>query len=281
MKGESVQQRLMRLAETLKAFDMTEAEWERYHREHPGADRRNHHIIPTPRKWHGHEFKSEAEREKYQKREAIKYFKRMKTKHPHYRPMIPKHEFERLLFNGEYSCISAGPNGEEEQRLNERNPEFFRKRTEELRKDLDRLGVEYTEIVGSYKGGEEISFLVSHSLRSSAESIDKSKGVPTLMVGGNEYSGDRERVIRELNKLGEKYNQDSVGHVKKGNMEWHYTTGENKGKRTPGLKITERGPSYDEDGNVEYFSEAKLRPDEYTKWNCKLDFDNLIDNPYI
>lgn len=43
-------QRLIKVAKQILSFDMTEDEWKRYHKEHPNSERKNHHIIPNPKK---------------------------------------------------------------------------------------------------------------------------------------------------------------------------------------------------------------------------------------
>lgn len=50
MNNLQVASELIRIARSLVAFEMTESEWKRYKKQHPHADRRNHHIIPDKKR---------------------------------------------------------------------------------------------------------------------------------------------------------------------------------------------------------------------------------------
>lgn len=50
MNNLQVASELIRIARSLVAFKMTESEWKRYKKQHPGAERRNHHIIPNKKR---------------------------------------------------------------------------------------------------------------------------------------------------------------------------------------------------------------------------------------
>ena len=266
---------LINAAEDIVSFDMTEREWKEYHKQHPNADKSNHHIIPVPGKeHHKSDHKEYMKREKKAKKE---YFKKMKQEHPNYVPIVPKDKFLDILEKGEYSCISAGINGNDPKDVEnaKNNPDFIKNRTASLRKDLDKLGVKYTEITGSY-GGEEPSFMISHNLNSKTAQKEKDN---TYLVSGNVYS-NTDDIITKINELGTKYNQDSVAHGKDGKMEWHYTTGENAGKRIKGLG-TELLNNADD-----FYSEARIGDGDYTKWACDMspafeDNPKFEDNPYF
>lgn len=268
-------------AKEIESFDMTEREWEEYSKKHPNALRENHNIIPVPGKSH----KNSDDFNEYMQREAkakVEYFKEMKAKHPNYVPIISKEDFSDVISNGEFTCISAGPNTNDPEDVERcKNHEYLRNRHESLRKDLDKLGVKYTEIVGSY-GGEEPSFMITHDLKGK---VSQKKKDNSYLVSGNQYSNE-DGIIEKLNNLGKKYNQDSVAHGKNGIMEWHYTTGENAGKRiVTGIEIQN---SIDDD---DFFSETRISNDCFTKWkattenalddNFDLRKENLINNPYF
>ena len=63
-------------------------------------------------------------------------------------------------------------------------------------------------------------------------------------------------------------------------MEWHYTTGENAGKRVRGLNTTFMK------GAKDFYSEARVGDKDYTMWSCDMspaweDENALVDNPYF
>ena len=157
--NSKIAKRLIKIAEDIVSFEMTDREWKTYSEKHPGAKKENHHIIHVP----GKSFRG-SDSPEYLKREAnakMKYFQKMKQKHPNYKPIISKENLISTLKNGEYSCISAGVNKEDPKDVQKarQNPNFIKERTTALMNDLDKLGVEYTEIVGDYDG-EEPSFLM-------------------------------------------------------------------------------------------------------------------------
>ena len=200
----------------------------------------------------------------------IEYFKKMKSEHPNYIPMIDKNSFMDILLNGQYSCISAGVNGEDEEdvRRAQEDKNFIKHRTEQLRKDLDRLGVKYTEIVGSYFGGEEPSFMISHNLKAKTTQNQEDN---SFFVSG-ETRENNDNIIKELNRLGRKYNQNSVAHGNNGIMEWHFTTGSDAGTKSIG-----QGTNLLDDSSGNY-SEARLDESDFTLWSC--DMDNTFKKGY-
>ena len=198
--------------------------------------------------------------------------------------MSKKETMENIIWNGEYSVISSGVNSKDPIDVeNCKNPYFVKQRHESLRKDLDKLGVKYTEVVGNYGDGEEMSFLVSTTLDAK---VCQKKPDNSYLISGNVYETDGE-IIKKLNKLGEKYNQNSVAHSKGGIMEWHYTTGENKEKR-----IVTGTKTYDAEDFDDFYSEGRITENKFIKWsadtskaldeknNFELIEDNLVDNPY-
>ena len=280
--------RLMKIASQIasdfmnekEAFDMTQREWEIYKDKHPLADPANHHIIKVKGKPH-----SKNRHKKYMRKEKkakVAYFKKMKRLHPNYVPMIKKDEFMDMILNGEYSCISAGVNPSDPMDVERcKDKKYLEKRIESLRKDLDELGVIYTEVAGCYKSKEEPSFLISHTLKSkvSQKVKDDTFLIPRNVNDGkdkndegNVYINDND-IITKLNKLGAKYHQDSVSHAKNGRMEWHYTTGEDAGYRDVGkdTKFIQGTPAE--------YSEARIGEDEYTVWSC--DMSNTFAKGYV
>ena len=265
---------LLKIAKELLSFDMTEREWQEYHKEHPNANKANHHIIPVKGDpHHRSDYKEYSTREKKAKK---KYFRELKKQHPNYVPFVKKDEIEQVLRDGEYTCISAGvnPNMPQDVENARKDKDFIKKRTENLRKDLDSLGVKYTEIAGSY-GSEQPSFLISHTLDAKVGQKNRDN---SFLVNRNKY--DSHKMIEKLNQLGAKYNQDSVAHGRKGKMEWHYTTGENAGKRVRGLNTTFMK------GAKDFYSEARVGDKDYTMWSCDMspaweDENALVDNPYF
>lgn len=260
----------------LRSFEMTESEWKEYHKEHPHALKENHTIISDP--------KVQNSKEIHQARRKAKaeYFKEMKRLHPNYIPITKKHEIEHVIQHGTYSVISAGVNTKDAKDIEnaKKDPNFIKNRTKALMTDLDKLGVRYTEVAGKYDD-EEVSFLITHDL--DAKASEKEAEKPSLMI--NNYNGHAD-IIKKLNKLGEKYNQDSVAHSKNGRMEWHYTTGKRKGKRCAG-EGTDFVPISQDDS----YSEARIGKRSYTKWVANMDRclednkghvdeNNFIENPY-
>ena len=95
----------------VEAFEMTEKEWQEYSEKHPGAKRENHTIIPVPGKsYKDSDFNEYMQREIKAKTE---YFRKMKELHPNYIPIVNKNNMENIIWNGEYSVISAGVNGQD------------------------------------------------------------------------------------------------------------------------------------------------------------------------
>jgi hypothetical protein len=249
-----------------EAFDMTEREWEEYSKLHPNAKKENHNIIPVPGKHH-----KDSDFDEYFQRETkakVEYFQKMKEIHPNYIPIVRKETMENIIWNGEYSVISAGVNGQDPEDVEKcKNPEFVKKRHEELRRDLDKLGVKYTEVVGNYGDGEEMSFMVSTTLDAK---VCQKKPDNCYMISGNVYETD-ENIIKKLNNLGKKYNQNSVAHSKGGIMEWHFTTGENEGG-----KIVTGTETYDAKDFDMFYSEGRITEDSYIKWSA--DVSKALDD---
>lgn len=268
-----------------KAYQMTRDQWQKYKKQHPNADRSNHTIIDVKKPKKNKTQKQKDYLNKVHKtivQAKKKHYQKLQQKHPNFQPLVKKQELQKTILQGRYSVISAGfnPNDQKQNLAKEKDPKAFKKfindRTQSLRKDLDELGVKYTEIIGSYDG-EQPSFLISHDY--DTKGSQKPNDNTSLMVMGG--SGD---LVKKLNKLGQKYNQDSVAHSNKGKMEWHYTTGQRKGKRCQGDTTVFM------DGATNYYSQARISSNDYTKWAANMNRclpgmdeysqDNFQDNPY-
>lgn len=280
-----------------KAYQMTKKQWNKYKKQHPNADRSNHTIIDVKQpkmkqdkgmnnKKHNHQkIKFDKKVHQIVTKAKKKHYQKLKQNHPNFQPLVNKEELQKTIKQGKYSVISAGfnPNDKKQESFKKSDPKGFKKfikqRTQSLRKDLDKLGVKYTEVIGSYDG-EQPSFLISHDWET--KGAEKPNENISMMVM-NDY-GDSDDLVKQLNKLGQKYNQDSVAHSDKGKMEWHYTTGERKGKRCQG-----ESTEFNEYA-TNYFSQARVTSDTFTKWAANMDRclpwtddysqDNFQDNPY-
>lgn len=142
---------------------------------------------------------------------------------------LTKKELLHRLKHGTYSIVSAGrnPAHPEEADLHPEH-EKFKKRHEELRSELQKHGMKYTEVEGHY-GGKEKSFLVYHH------------DAPPDRLGSNAAS-DRAMMVHhdspsefaKIRELGKKFNQDSVIHSHGGKHEMHYTVGSHAGEHHKG-----------------------------------------------
>jgi hypothetical protein len=220
---------------TKLAFEMTLSEWKDYKKEHPMADKRNHHIVQDTKQ-----------------QVQVPQVKSPTTVHPN-KIKMTKQELTDTLTKGHYSVISAGKNPKLEADM---TPEQAAKRHEELQSDLDSLGLPYTEVVGHY-GGEERSFLVVHE---NHEHKDKSKNA--FMVKYKPEQKDKAR--EEINKLGKKYNQDSVLHGAEGRNDIQFTTGKHEGKNCGGKGWQETPEAQD------FYTDAEVKGKEHTKFNVDI-----------
>ena len=258
MENKRLAGQLIRMARILCGFIMTENEWKSYKKLHPRAERSHHHIVHS----------TEGDKGDYDA--IIKRLNVVKKEHPRFIPLVNKRELLNTIKNKVYSVISAGgnPNHKDEADLREKSPELYEKfvneRTEQLRKDLDALNVSYTEVIGDYSG-EEVSFLVNHSLKA----VSKGKQASHLMLSNHDA-----KLFKKLDALGEKYNQDSVLHSVGGIGEFHYTSGEKKGNLCRG-----KGTRIDQSAD-NFYSEAQVGRGEYTKWQADM-ADCITDHPTL
>lgn len=129
--------------------------------------------------------------------------------------ILSKKELLHRLKHGTYSIVSAGrnPAHPEEGKLPADHPSFAA-RHEELRSELQKRGMKYTEVEGHY-GGKEKSFLVYHHEPTAPKNAAHDKAMMVHHDSPTEFS--------QIRDLGKKFNQDSVIHSHAGTHEMHYT----------------------------------------------------------
>ena len=171
---------------------------------------------------------------------------------------MDKPKLQETLTKGHFSIISAGKNGNDpkESQMNPDDP-MFHKRHEELRTELEKNGLPYTETVGHY-GGEEPSFLVFHDDTELTPKTQKS-----VMV--HHKDADEAKKNRQiLDDLGRKFNQDSVLHGSGGRNELVFTTGKKAGTVCGGKGWKEVPDAKD------YYTDIKLEGKQHTKFTLDL-----------
>jgi len=166
---------------------------------------------------------------KPEKTTPVKHLQESELKH---RVHLKKEELHKTLNEGYYSLVSGGKNGNDskEKGMKPDDP-FFRERHLALRDDLEKNGLRYTEVVGHYDDqnpkNTESTFLVFHDGKNLT---DKTAG--KFLV---HHRSPRDfSTTRLLDRLGEKYNQDSVLHSRAGRNLMVFTTGKNRGKKCGG-----------------------------------------------
>jgi len=167
---------------------------------------------------------------------------------------MDKATLQSTLTNGHFSIISAGrnPNDPKESVLSP-DDEVFHKRHEELRYELNKANLPYTEVVGHY-GGTESSFLVFHDQTKLTPKTQKSMMVHHKDEGGAKV--DR-KVVADLAK---KFNQDSVLYGSAGRNEIVFTTGKKAGKTCGGKGWKEVPKAKD------FYTDIKLDDKKHTKF---------------
>ena len=181
--------------------------------------------------------------------------------------VLGKDELKHTLSHGYFSIVSAGrnPNDKKEEKMKV-DDEFFHKRHEELRDELEKHGLKYTEVIGHY-GGKETSFLVLHE----PEELT-AKTVKSVMVHHkDQHEAERNRKI--VQKLGKHFNQDSVLHGSSGKNTLQFTTGKNEGKECSGKGWKETPEAKD------FYTEIKLEKKKHTKFN--LDLSECFQKGYL
>jgi hypothetical protein len=178
--------------------------------------------------------------------------------YPHERRLAKK-DLNNVLSKGHYTIISAGrnPNDPEEAKMSP-DDEFFHKRHQELQNTLERIGYDYTEVVGHY-GGKESSFLVFHDGTRATPKTEKS------MMVHHSGSDDLKKRKEVLNNLGKALKQDSVLHGSAGKNTISFTTGKNAGKECGGEGWKETPDAKD------FYTDIELSKGKHTKFALNVD----------
>jgi len=181
-----------------------------------------------------------------------------KTKQYKHHVTLKKDELSHTLSHGHFSIVSAGrnPNDPEESKMKP-DDEFFHKRHEQLRDELENKGLSYTEVVGHY-GGKESSYLVFHD----PEELT-AKTVKSVMVHHKDEKEAKQN-RKTVEELGKKFKQDSVLHGSGGKNSLVFTTGKNAGKNCGGKGWKETPEAKD------YYTDIKLEGKNHTKFNLDL-----------
>jgi hypothetical protein len=171
---------------------------------------------------------------------------------------LDKPKLKETLSHGHFSIISAGrnPNDPHEAAMSP-DAEFFHHRHENLRGELERRGLRYTEVVGHY-GGKESSFLVFHDDTELTPKTQKS----VIVHHRDKDESDRNRKVIE--EIGHKFNQDSVLHGAEGRNEIVFTTGKKVGKTCGGKGWKEVPDAKD------FYTDIKLEGKQHTKFNLDI-----------
>lgn len=171
---------------------------------------------------------------------------------------LDRSNLNNILTKGHFSVISAGrnPNDPKEAMLSP-DDEFFNKRHEELRKELEGHGLAYTEVVGHY-GGKEISFLVFHDGTTMTPKTAKS----VMVHHKDEDEAKEHRKI--ISELGKKFNQDSVLYGSAGRNEIVFTSGKKAGQTCGGNGWKEVPDAED------FYTDIKLEGKKHTKFNLDI-----------
>ena len=143
-------------------------------------------------------------------------------------------DLKALLETGPFSIISAGRNPKIPDDKGKTDEEIEARHTE-LEEELKKKGYKYIPVKGHY-GGEEDSFIVPHATESA------------------------------MNKLGKKFNQDSVIHSKDGKHKMTFTTGEHAGKHHKGEGHKEVPDAED------FFTEVTTSDGNTVKFSLNFDF---------
>ena len=165
---------------------------------------------------------------------------------------LDKPLLHEVLSKGYFTVLSAGrnPNDPAESRMKE-DDAYFHERHLALRDELERLDAPYTEVVGHY-GGRESSFIVFHD-----DTMLPPETAKSILVHYEKDSVEKNR--KDMETLGEKFNQDSVLHGDNGQNEIAFTTGEKKGKNC-GSRGWEEVPDAED-----FFTDIELDKTQHTK----------------
>lgn len=171
---------------------------------------------------------------------------------------LDKAKLQETLTKGHFSIISAGRNpSDPKEAMLKPDDEFFHKRHEQLRDELDKSGLPFTEVVGHY-GGEESSFLVFHDDTELTPKTQKA----IMVTHRNETEAKQHRKIVE--QLGKKFNQDSILYGSAGRNEIVFTTGSKAGKTCGGNGWKEVPEAKD------FYTDIKLDKQKHTKFSLDI-----------
>jgi hypothetical protein len=171
---------------------------------------------------------------------------------------LSKKQLNRTLSKGHFSIISAGRNPSDPKEAKMKpDDEFFHKRHSELRDELEKKGLKYTEVVGHYSG-KETSFMVFHD---STELTPKT--VKSIMVHHKD-SKELEKNRKMLDEIGAKYKQDSVLYGSGGKFNLSFTSGKNKGKICGGKGWKETPEAED------FYTDIELKDKKHTKFSLDI-----------
>jgi hypothetical protein len=171
---------------------------------------------------------------------------------------LTKLDLKKTLSHGHFSVISAGRNPDDSKESKMKpDDEFFHKRHEQLRDELEKRGLRHTEVVGHY-GGKETSFLVFHD---DTELTPKTQKSVIVHHHNAEELNKNRKVIEEL---GKKFNQNSVLHGNGGKNKLVFTAGDKAGQECGGKGWKEMPEAKD------YYTDIKLEGKEHTKFNLDI-----------
>lgn len=155
-----------------------------------------------------------------------------------YSETIDKDVFLDMLNKGHLTIMSAGKNSDEITHQ-DKPPQYFEEQHEKLKRDIAQFDLPFVECLGKYDNLNEKSYAVYHN-DLPQDNDDSNK---ELVIGRN---GEDENVIHELDKLGNKYRQNSVLHTAEGNGSLHFTTGDNINKQydDEGYEIIEEDDNF-------------------------------------
>jgi hypothetical protein len=191
--------------------------------------------------------------------EKPKVVQHLKDEELSHRVKLKKEDLKKTLDDGHYSILSAGRNYRDEKESKmQPTDSYFHDRTLALRDDLEKSGVKYTEVVGVYDSLEP-SFMVLHNYE---KDFDE-KTARNYMVHHNGVND--KHVMKTVNRLGQKYNQDSVLHSLKGRNTMVFTTGEHRGKHCSG-KGWKETPDADN-----FYTDIPVKDTENTKVSLDID----------
>lgn len=178
--------------------------------------------------------------------------KNVKHIEPKHVVRLDKPLLHEVLSKGYFTVLSAGrnPNDPAESGMKE-DDAYFHERHLALQDELEKLDAPYTEVIGHY-GGRESSFIVFHDDTMLPPATAKS-----ILVHYEKDSVEKNR--KDMEALGEKFNQDSVLHGDNGQNDIAFTTGEKKGKNC-GSRGWEEVPDAED-----FFTDIELDKTQHTK----------------